>query len=115
MESIVKVHILVSRQNTYMTVTDKTGNTLAWRSAGSCGFKNSRRSTPFAAEKCARSVGSYIKEKGYSSVELSIKGMSFNRSYCLRAFVKSGLKIKKFIDNTPVVYNGCRPPKKRRI
>lgn len=110
------VHIHTSFNNTIITFSDVSGNTLCWTTAGSAGFKGSRKSTPFAsqlaAEACAKKA---IETFGLRSVSVEIKGPGAGRESALRAVAAAGLKVTMIRDVTPVPHNGCRPPKRRRV
>ena len=110
-----QVHIFASFNNTIVTVTDTEGNTVAWGSAGSAGFKGSRKSTPFAAQIAAEQAGRAAQECGVKNLEVRIKGPGPGRESAVRALNAVGFKITSISDVTPVPHNGCRPPKKRRI
>ncbi len=110
-----QVHIFASFNNTIVTVTDPDGNTLCWGSAGSVGFKGSRKSTPFAARLAAEQAIKAAQGMGVQEVELYVKGPGPGRESAIRAVQAMGLKVKLISDQTPVPHNGCRPPKKRRV
>lgn len=108
-------YIHSSFNNTIVTITDSLGNTVAWSSGGSVGFKGSRRSTAFAAQQAAESVGRQAVERGFSNVDLFLKGIGKGRYTAAKGLRAAGLEIKSITDNTPLAHNGCRPRKKRRI
>ena len=110
-----QAHIKTSFNNTIVTLTDLEGNVIAWESAGSAGFKGSRKSTPFAAQVAAESAGRAAQEYGVKNLEVRIKGPGPGRESAVRALNALGLKISSISDVTPVPHNGCRPPKRRRI
>jgi small subunit ribosomal protein S11 len=110
-----QVHILATFNNTIVTVTDTDGNTVTWGSAGSVGFKGSRKSTPFAARLAAEQALKAAMSMGIQEVEVYIKGPGPGRESALRAVQNLGIKIVLINDVTPVPHNGCRPPKKRRV
>src|SRR5512133_2808927 len=110
-----QVHIAATFNNTIVTVTDLQGNTVAWGSAGSAGFKGSRKSTPFAARLAAEQAIKAAMSMGLSEVELFVKGPGPGRESAIRAVQALGLKVTAISDVTPVPHNGCRPPKKRRV
>ncbi len=110
-----QVHIFASFNNTIVTVTDPDGNTLCWGSAGSAGFKGSRKSTPFAARLAAEQAIKAAQAMGIQEVELYVKGPGPGRESAIRAVQAMGMKVKLISDLTPVPHNGCRPPKKRRV
>lgn len=110
-----QVHINATFNNTIITVTDPEGNTLAWGSAGSAGFKGSRKSTPFAARLAAEQAIKAAMAMGIQEVALYVKGPGPGRESAIRAVQSLGLKVTAISDVTPVPHNGCRPPKKRRV
>ena len=110
-----QVHVFASFNNTIGTVTDPDGNTLCWGSAGSVGFKGSRKSTPFAARLAAEQAIKAAQTIGIQEVDLFVKGPGPGRESAIRAVQSMGLKVKSISDITPVAHNGCRPPKKRRV
>jgi small subunit ribosomal protein S11 len=110
-----QVHVFASFNNTIVTVTDPDGNTLCWGSAGSVGFKGSRKSTPFAARLAAEQAIKAAQTIGIQEVDLFVKGPGPGRESAIRAVQSLGLKVKSISDLTPVAHNGCRPPKKRRV
>jgi small subunit ribosomal protein S11 len=110
-----QVHIFASFNNTIVTVTDPEGNTVAWGSAGSAGFKGSRKSTPFAARLAAEQAVKAAQSLGIQEVELFVKGPGPGRENAIRAVQALGMKVRSISDITPVPHNGCRPPKKRRV
>jgi len=110
-----QIHILATFNNTIVTVTDTEGNTVTWGSAGSAGFKGSRKSTPFAARLAAEQAIKAAMAMGMKEAELFVKGPGPGREAAIRAVQTMGLKIVSMADVTPVPHNGCRPPKKRRV
>ena len=108
-------HVHASFNNTIVTITDRQGNTLAWATCGSNGFKGSRKSTPFAAQVAAGRAGALAQECGVKNLEVRIKGPGPGRESAVRALNACGLKITSISDITPIPHNGCRPPKKRRV
>ncbi|MBV6450838.1 MAG: 30S ribosomal protein S11 [Anaerolineae bacterium] len=110
-----QVHIFASFNNTIITVTDMEGNTIAWGSAGSAGFKGSRKSTPFAARLAAEQAIKAAQQLGVQEVELYVKGPGPGRENAIRAVQAMGLRVRLISDVTPIPHNGCRPPKKRRV
>ena len=110
-----QVHIFASFNNTIVTVTDTEGNTISWGSAGSAGFKGSRKSTPFAARLAAEQAIKVAMSMGIQEVDLIVKGPGPGRESAIRAVQSMGLKVRSISDITPVAHNGCRPPKKRRV
>jgi small subunit ribosomal protein S11 len=109
------VHIQATFNNTIITITDAAGNTVSWASAGSQGFKGSRKSTPFAAQMAAQEACKKAQESGVKSVFAYIKGPGGGRESALRAIHASGIRVSGIKDVTPIPHNGCRPPKKRRV
>ncbi|MCU0489583.1 MAG: 30S ribosomal protein S11 [Anaerolineales bacterium] len=110
-----QVHVLATFNNTIVTVTDTQGNTVAWGSAGSAGFKGSRKSTPFAARLAAEQAIKAAMAMGLQEVELFVKGPGPGRESAIRAVQSLGLRVTTMSDITPVPHNGTRPPKKRRV
>ena len=108
-------HIQATFNNTVVTITDLTGNTVAWSSAGVLRFKGSRKSTPFAAQLVAEDAARKAMEHGMKSVGVFVKGPGTGRESALRAIANTGLKITLIKDVTPIPHNGCRPPKRRRV
>ena len=108
-------HIQSTFNNTIITITDPTGNSLAWASAGQQGFKGSRKSTPFAAQMAAEEVARKAMEHGVRSIGVVVKGPGAGRESALRSLQAAGLKITMIRDVTPIPHNGCRPPKRRRV
>ena len=108
-------HIHATFNNTLINVTDKQGNTLAWASAGSQGFKGSRKSTPFAAQKAAEEVAAQVRSNGIESLEIEVRGPGSGRESAIRGLNSMGFRITKITDVTPIPHNGCRPPKRRRV
>ena len=113
LEAIAHVH--ASFNNTIITITDRQGNTLSWATAGGCGFRGSRKSTPFAAQVAAEKAGTAAQEHGVRNVEVRVMGPGPGRESAVRALNACGLKITHIEDVTPIPHNGCRPPKKRRV
>lgn len=110
-----QVHITATFNNTIVTITDKQGNTVVWGSAGSAGFKGSRKSTPFAARLAAEKAIKAAQAIGIQEVEIFVKGPGPGRESAIRAIQAAGLRVTAITDKTPVPHNGCRPPKKRRV
>lgn len=109
------VHIQSTFNNTIVTITTLTGDTVSWSSAGSNGFKGARKSTPFAAQTAAEKVALDAANYGMKSVSILVKGQGSGRETAIRAIEGAGLEIKSIEDITPVPHNGCRPPKRRRV
>ncbi|MDA3922412.1 MAG: 30S ribosomal protein S11 [Salinisphaera sp.] len=101
--------------NTIITISDRQGNVLAWCTSGSCGFKGSRKSTPFAAQVAAERAGEGATQWGVKNLEVRVKGPGPGREAAVRSLNGSGFKVTSIIDVTPIPHNGCRPPKKRRV
>jgi small subunit ribosomal protein S11 len=108
-------HIQTSFNNTLITITDITGNVVVWATAGSQGFKGSRKNTPFAAQRAAESAAKKASESGMRTVDVFIKGPGAGRDSAIRGLQASGLKVSLIKDVTPIPHNGCRPPKRRRV
>lgn len=109
------VHIQATFNNTIVTIADQEGNTLSWSSAGSLGFRGSRKGTPFAAQQAAITAGGKAKESGLRSVEVRVSGPGSGRESAIRALATLGIEVRTIRDNTPMPHNGCRAPKKRRV
>lgn len=110
-----QAHIQSTFNNTLVTLTDLSGNALAWSSAGTMGFKGSRKSTPFAAQQAAEEAAKSAMEHGLKTVEVYVKGPGSGREAAIRALQIAGLDITMIKDITPIPHNGCRPPKRRRV
>jgi small subunit ribosomal protein S11 len=108
-------HIQSTFNNTIVTITDMSGNVIAWASAGMQGFKGSRKSTPFAAQLAAEDAVKKAKEHGLRTVQVYVKGPGSGRESALRSLQLAGLNISLIRDVTPIPHNGCRPPKRRRV
>lgn len=108
-------HIKATFNNTHITLTDKFGNVVAWSTAGTSGFKGSRKSTAFAATMAAEKVGNVAISMGMKTIEVKIKGPGSGRESAIRALAVAGLEITSIRDVTPLPHNGCRPPKRRRV
>lgn len=108
-------HVKASFNNTIVTVTDVSGQVLAWDSAGTIGYKGSRKSTPFAAQRAAQKVTEKIRKMGVTELEVRVKGPGSGRESAVRALGSSGIDVKSIEDNTPLPHNGCRAPKRRRV
>ena len=107
--------IAATFNNTIVSITDPTGNTIAWASAGGQGFKGSRKGTPFAAQTAAQKAAYAAKEHGVRTVDVRIKGPGSGRESSVRSLKAAGLEILSIKDVTPIPHNGCRPPKRRRV
>jgi len=108
-------HVHASFNNTIVTITDRQGNTLSWATSGGCGFRGSRKSTPFAAQVAAEKAGNIALEYGLKNLDVQVKGPGPGRESAVRALNACGYKITNITDVTPIPHNGCRPPKKRRV
>jgi small subunit ribosomal protein S11 len=108
-------HISSTFNNTIVTITDVSGNVIAWSSAGANGFKGSRKSTPFAAQLAAENAAKKAQDHGMRTVQVFVKGPGAGRESALRALQAAGFKISLIRDVTPIPHNGCRPPKRRRV
>jgi small subunit ribosomal protein S11 len=108
-------HVKASFNNTIITVTDSTGQVLAWDSAGTIGYKGSRKSTPFAAQRAAEKVADKVRKMGVHELEVFVNGPGSGRESAIRALASSGIEVKMIEDVTPLPHNGCRPRKRRRV
>ncbi len=113
--AVGQAHVLSTFNNTIVTLTDTQGNTIASGSAGSSGFKGSRKSTPYAAQTTAENAAKRAMEHGLKTIEVLVKGPGSGREAAIRQLQAAGLEITAIIDVTPVPHNGCRPPKRRRV
>ena len=110
-----EAHIKSTFNNTIVTITDPTGAVIAWASAGTVGFKGSRKSTPFAAQMAAENAARKAQEHGMRKVDVFVKGPGSGRETAIRSLQATGLEVGSIQDVTPVPHNGCRPPKRRRV
>jgi len=108
-------HIHASFNNTHVTITDMEGHVVTWSSAGTLGFKGSRKGTPFAAQQAASAAAAVAKDSGLRSLDIRVKGPGSGRESAIRALQAAGVEIKSIKDVTPIPHNGCRPPKRRRV
>jgi len=108
-------HVHASFNNTIVTITDLEGNVVSWSSAGTLGFKGSRKGTPFAAQQAATAAAASAREHGLRSIDIRVKGPGSGRESAIRALQAAGVEIKSIRDVTPIPHNGCRPPKRRRV
>ena len=108
-------HVVASFNNTMITITDAQGNAISWSSAGSMGFKGSRKSTPYAAQVAAEDAGRKAMEHGMRTIEVNVSGPGSGRESALRALQAVGFTVTAIKDVTPIPHNGCRPPKRRRV
>mgnify|MGYP001236298032 FL=1 len=109
------VHIRSSFNNTLVTITDLQGNAISWSSAGSLGFRGSKKSTPFASQMASETAARAAMEHGLKTVEVYVKGPGSGREAAIRALQTAGLEVNMIKDVTPIPHNGCRPPKRRRV
>jgi small subunit ribosomal protein S11 len=109
------VHIQATFNNTIVTIADQEGNTVAWSSAGSLGFRGSRKGTPFAAQQASLTAANKAVESGLRTVEVRVSGPGSGRESAVRALSTAGIDVRAIKDVTPIPHNGCRPPKKRRV
>ncbi len=110
-----QAHIQASFNNTLVTLTDDQGNAISWSSAGSLGFRGSKKSTPFAAQMASEAAAKAAMEHGLKTVKVFVKGPGSGREAAIRALQATGLSIVSIKDVTPIPHNGCRPPKRRRV
>ena len=110
-----QAHVHATFNNTIVTVTDPQGNALCWGSAGTAGFKGSRKSTPYAARMAAQQAVKAAMDMGMQEIEVFVKGPGPGREAAIRAVQSMGIRVKSISDITPVPHNGCRPPKRRRV
>ena len=110
-----QAHVYATFNNTIVTMSDQSGNVVAWASAGTSGFKGSRKSTPYAARMAAQNASEAAQGHGMQEVDVFIKGPGPGREAAIRAIQASGLKVRSMTDVTPIPHNGVRPPKKRRV
>ena len=108
-------HVHASFNNTIVNIPDRQGNTLSWATAGGCGFRGSRKSTPFAAQVAAERAGQVALDYGVKNLEVRVKGPGPGRESAVRSLNNCGFRITQITDVTPIPHNGCRPPKKRRV
>lgn len=113
--AVGQAHIQSTFNNTLVSITDQQGNIIAWGSAGSHGFKGSRKSTPFAAQMTAEATARKAMEHGLKSIEVFVKGPGAGREAAIRSLQAAGLEVTAITDVTPIPHNGCRPPKRRRV
>ena len=109
------VHVQATFNNTIITISDPEGNTISWSSAGSLGFRGSRKGTPFAAQQASMTAASKAKDVGLRVVDVRVSGPGSGRESAIRALATSGLEVRAIKDSTPIPHNGCRPPKRRRV
>ena len=109
------IHIQATFNNTQVSVTDPDGRVVCWSSAGSLGFKGSRKGTPFAAQQAGLRAGNLARDHGMKTVEVRVKGPGAGRESAIRTLATAGLEVRAIKDVTPIPHNGCRPPKRRRV
>jgi small subunit ribosomal protein S11 len=110
-----QAHIQATFNNTIITITDPRGNTVAWASAGTAGFKGSRKSTPYAAQLAAQQAARAAQDNGMRELDIYVKGPGPGREAAIRSLQAAGLVVRSITDVTPIPHNGCRPPKRRRV
>jgi small subunit ribosomal protein S11 len=110
-----QAHIHSTFNNTIVTITDQDGNVLTWGSAGTAGFKGSRKSTPYAARMAAQQAAKTAMDQGVQEIDIFVKGPGPGREAAIRSLQGTGLRVRSITDITPIPHNGCRPPKKRRV
>ena len=110
-----QMHVQATFNNTIITFTDERGNALSWSSAGSAGFKGSRKSTPYAAQVAAENAARKAMDAGMKTLEVFVRGPGAGREAAIRALEATGLAVTAITDVTPIPHNGCRPPKRRRV
>ena len=110
-----QAHIRSTFNNTIVTITDKSGNTISWASSGGLGFRGSKKNTPFAAQSAAETAAKAAMEHGLKTVEVYVRGPGQGRESAIRALQVAGLEVTLIKDETPIPHNGCRPPKRRRV
>ena len=108
-------HIHASFNNTIVMISDRQGNALSWATAGGSGFRGSRKSTPFAAQRAAETVAERASKFGVKEIEVKVKGPGSGRESAITGLQSSGITVRTIEDTTPLPHNGCRPPKKRRV
>ena len=113
--TVAIAHVKATFNNTTVTITDTKGDTLCWASAGTSGFKGSRKSTPFAGQCAAQQAAEKALKCGVKEVDVRVKGPGSGRESAITALQQAGLNVKTIEDRTPIPHNGCRPPKKRRV
>lgn len=110
-----RAYVLASMNNTIVTITDKDGSVVGWASAGSCGFKGSRKSTPYAAQVAAEKAAETATSVGIDEIDVFVKGLGNGREQAIRGLIGGGLELNKIVDITPVPHNGCRKKRPRRV
>lgn len=115
MVSTGNIYVQAGFNNTIITFTDPEGRTLAWSSSGSCGFKGSKKGTPFAAQMAAENAAEKAKAYGFEKGDIYVKGVGHGREQALRGLIAQGISILRIVDSTPIPHNGCRKPRTRRV
>lgn len=110
-----RAYIFATFNNTIVSITDQQGNVVSWASAGTSGFKGSRKSTPYAAQLAAQNAARTAQEHGMREVDVFVKGPGPGREAAIRSLQAADMKVRSITDKTPIPHNGCRPPKKRRV
>jgi small subunit ribosomal protein S11 len=110
-----QAHIQATFNNTIITITDPVGNTVAWASGGTAGFKGSRKSTPYAAQLASQQAARLAQDNGMRELDIFVKGPGPGREAAIRSLQAAGLVVRSITDVTPIPHNGCRPPKRRRV
>ncbi len=110
-----QAHVYATFNNTIVTITDRQGNAIVWASAGTAGFKGSRKSTPYAARMAGQQAAKAAMDNGMVEVDIFVKGPGPGREAAIRSLQAVGLRVRSITDVTPIPHNGCRPPKKRRV
>lgn len=110
-----RVYIEAGFNNTIITITDENGKTIAWSSAGACGFKGSKKSTPYAAQMAAENAAEKARAFGFEKADVLVKGVGVGREQALRGLISQGINVGRIADVTPVAHNGCRQPRVRRV
>lgn len=110
-----KVYVNAGFNNTIVTITDPEGKVLAWSTSGTCGFKGSKKATPFAAQMAAENAAEKAKAYGFEKADIFVKGVGHGREQALRGLIAQGIAIVRIVDTTPVPHNGCRQPRTRRV
>ena len=108
-------HIQASFNNTIITISDNDGKVVSWKSAGSLGFRGSRKGTPFAAQQAAMNAANQARDHGMRSLDVRVSGPGSGRESAIRALAAAGIEVRNIRDVTPIPHNGCRPPKRRRV
>ncbi len=110
-----RVYINAGFNNTIVTITDENGKTIAWSTSGACGFKGSKKSTPYAAQMAAENAAEKARSFGFEKADVFVKGVGVGREQALRGLISQGIHIGRITDTTPIPHNGCRKPRTRRV